>query len=119
MSSLFINVFGIAIILGPIFILAYQNDKVSLRPLRPLDDEHPRFVVDIWFFQGGRRQVLTGEMYQPGKVVGSSQGGRYRVEQVTRQRRLAGLREHFELRMRRLPDGAGATADVFGHAQSL
>ncbi|WKF84586.1 hypothetical protein [Lacticaseibacillus pantheris] len=116
MSTIFINIVGIAIIVGPILILAYQNDKVSLKPLRPMDEQRPRFVIDLWFFQGGRRHVMASETYQPGKVIDSAQGGRYRIEHVEHLRRLGGLREHYELDMRRLPANANATADVFSHA---
>ena len=90
LSSILINAFGILVLIVPLWLVGRKNTSISMKPLAS------GFYTYAWKFETTKLQILNSDVYAKGAEIGTPQGDRFKIKDVTASTYLLGLQERFD-----------------------
>ncbi|MQS76004.1 hypothetical protein [Companilactobacillus halodurans] len=90
LSSIVINLIGILIILVPLWLIGRKNTSISMKPFKD------GFYTYAWAFESNKLKLLHSSTYAKGSLIGTPQGQRFEIKDVSSSKFLFGFQERFD-----------------------
>lgn len=90
LTSILINALGILVLLIPLWLVSRKNTSISMKPLAS------GFYTYAWRFETNKLKILKSDTYAKGAEIGTPQGDRFKIKDVTASTYLLGFQERFD-----------------------